>query len=254
MALSLTVGHWDIFMLVLVRVAAMVMVAPVLGARPVPSQVKVGLAVLLAVILTPLQKVPEPLFTNWLTILLSVAHEVVIGLLLGFAATLLFSAVQMAAQIVGVQIGFTFSNTLDPLSSQSSGFMETLYSLLSVVVFLNLGGHYALITGLSQSFELAPVGLHGPAPVIGERLVTLSSLAFGTALRLAMPVVGTMLLVDAAMALVTRSIPQMNVFAVGLPVKMVVGILTLVALTPITVSGIGDVTHNVASAVAGVLK
>ena len=253
MDLSVSVGRWDIFLLVLVRVAAMVMVAPVLGAKPVPAQVKIGLALLLAVLLTPLQTVPGPLFTNWVSILVSVAREVVIGLLLGFSATLIFSAAQMAAQIIGVQIGFSFSNTMDPVSSQSSGFMETLYNMMAVVIFLNLGGHHALIAGLSQSFELAPVGISGPSPVVGDRLVALSATAFGMAIRLALPIVGTMLLVDCAMALVVRSIPQMNIFAVGLPVKMVVGFLTLVALTPMTVSGIGSLTNSVASTVTRVL-
>ncbi len=254
MDLNVSVGRWDVFLLVLVRAAAMIMVAPVLGARPIPQQVKIGLAVLLAVLLAPMQDVSEPLFTNWLTVLLSVAREVVVGLLMGFAATLLFSAVQMAAQIVGVQIGFGFSNTMDPLSAQSSGFLETLYNMMAVVIFLNLGGHHALITGLSQSFQLAPVGLFTAPAVVGDRLVALSSLAFGMAIRLALPVVGTMLLVDSAMALVVRSIPQMNIFAVGLPVKMVVGFLTLVALTPLTVSGVGSLTQSVTSAVALVLR
>jgi len=89
--------------------------------------------------------------------------------------------------------------------------------------------------------------------VVGDRLVALSATAFGMAIRLALPIVGTMLLVDCAMALVVRSIPQMNIFAVGLPVKMVVGFLTLVALTPMTVSGIGSLTNSVASTVTRVL-
>ncbi len=254
MALSLTVGHWDVFLLVLFRVTAMVMVAPVLGARPVPAQVKIGLSLLLTILLVPLQSVSEPVFTDWLSILTAVSREAVIGLLMGFAGNLLFSAVHMAAQVVGVQIGFGFSNTIDPLSAQSSSFLETLYSLMAIIVFLGLGGHYALISGLSQSYEFAPIGGYSPAPIVGDRLVALSSVAFGTAIRLALPVVGTMLLVDSAMALVIRSVPQMNIFVVGLPVKMVVGFLALIGLTPLTVSGISSLTHNVASAVSGVLR
>ncbi|MHB0868165.1 MAG: flagellar biosynthetic protein FliR [Chloroflexota bacterium] len=253
MALSVTVGHWDVFLLVLFRAAAMLMVAPVLGAKPVPITVKIGLAVLLAIIITPLQGVSEPIFTDWLRILTSIARELVIGLLLGFVATLLFSAVHMAAQIIGVQIGFSFSNTVDPLSAQSSGFLETLYNMMAIVVFLNLGGHHALILGLGQSFDTAPLAGPGLDPIVGDRLVALSSMAFAIGLRMALPIVGTMLLVDTATALVIRSIPQMNIFVVGLPVKMVVGILTLVGLTPLMVSGAESLSRNVASAVAGVL-
>ncbi|MGE5620311.1 MAG: flagellar biosynthetic protein FliR [Sphingomonadaceae bacterium] len=254
MDLSVTVGRWDVFLLVLFRVAAMVMVAPALGARGVPVQVKVGLSVLLAIVLTPLQEVPGPIFTDWLSIATSVAREVVIGLLLGFVATLLFSAVHMAAQVIGVQIGYGFSNVMDPLSAQNSSFLETLYNLMAIVVFLSLGGHHALIVGLSQSFDMAPLGGPGLGPIVGERIVALSSMAFAIGLRMAMPIVGTMLLVDSATALVVRSIPQMNVFVVGLPVKMVVGFLTLVGLTPLFVSGIAELTRSVGSAVSGVLQ
>jgi len=126
--------------------------------------------------------------------------------------------------------------------------------MMAVVVFLSLGGHHALIAGLAQSFDAVPVGRFTLAPVLGDRLVALSAVAFGTGLRLALPVVGTMMLVDCAMALVVRAIPQMNVFAVGLPVKMVVGFLTLVALTPLTVSGVGSLANGVVAGMARMLQ
>jgi len=254
LALSLTVGRWDIFLLVLVRVIAMIMVAPVFGAKPVPAQVKIGLSVLLAVILVPLQPAVPPLLTDWMTIVLAVAKESVVGLLLGFVATMLFSAVQMAAQIVGVQVGFAFSNTMDPLLMQNSSFLDAMYNWMAVLVFMGLGGHHALISAVSHSFELVPLGQFGGDAIIGNRLVTLSAATFGIALKLAMPIVGTMLLVDAAFALVVRSVPQMNIFAVGLPVKMLVGILAMMALVPMTVAGFGTVTNDVGNAVAGVLR
>ncbi len=254
MELSVSVGSWDVFILVLIRVAAMVMVAPVLGARPIPTQVKVGLSVVLAILLTPLQSVAAPLFTDWMAVFTSVTREVVIGLLLGFAGTIIFSAVQMAAQVIGVQMGLTFANTMDPLSGQNAGAFESLYGWMALVIFMNLGGHHALIAALGQSFELAPLGGAGPNPIVGDRLVALSSAAMAIALRLALPMAGTMLLVDSAMALVVRSIPQMNIFAVGLPVKMVIGFLALVGLTPMMANGVDSLTRNVAAAVGGILR
>ena len=253
MALSIAVARWDLFLLVLVRAAAMVMVAPVLGARSIPAQVKIGLSVLLAMLLTPLQEPSPPLLVDWFGIMLAVAREAVVGLLLGFSATLVFNAAQMAAHLIGVQIGFGFANTMDPLSPQQSSYLDTLYNLLAVVTFLSLGGHHALIMALGQSFQLVPLGQFAPTGVIGDRLAVLASATFATAVRLAMPVVGTMLVTDAAMALVVRTIPQMNVFVVGLPVKMVVGLLALIALAPVTVEGLGNVTRSVAAAVAGIL-
>lgn len=254
MALSIAFVRWDIFILVLVRVASMVMVAPVLGAKPIPVQVKVGLSVLLAMLLTPLQPATGPLLTEPLSMLLAISREVVVGLLLGFVGVLVFAAVQMAAQLIGVQIGFGFSNTMNPLSAEGSSFLDSLYSLMAVIVFLGLGGHHALIAGLSRSFELAPLGQYSLAPVVGDRLVDLSTRAMAAGSQLAMPIVGTVLLTDAAMALVMRTIPQMNVFAVGLPVKMVVGMLSLSAVAPLTVAGLSNLSRAIASAVAGVLS
>ena len=254
MALSITVVRWEVFLLVLVRAAAMLMVAPAFGARPIPAQVKIGLAALLAMLLTPLQATEGPLLTNPLTVMVLVSREVLTGLLLGFAATLVFSAVQTAAQFVGVQVGYTFSNTVDPLSAQHASFLDTFYNMLALVVFLGLGGHHALISGLAHSLEVAPLGEYGPPQSVGQSLVLLMSASFGIAVRLAMPVVGTMMLADAALALVVRSIPQMNVFVVGLPVKMVLGIVTMIALAPMLVLGISDLTRTVGSTVVGVLR
>jgi flagellar biosynthesis protein FliR len=254
LALSLAIGRWDVFLLVLVRVASMIMAAPVFGARPIPAQAKIGLAVLLAVILVPLQPATAPLMVDWMSTFLAVAKEAVVGLLLGFVATMLFSAVQMAAQIVGVQVGYAFSSTMDPLLARTSGFLDSFYNYLAVLVFMGLGGHHALISAVSSSFELVPLAQFGADPVIGNRLLALSSATFAIGLKLAMPVVGTMLLVDTAFALVVRAVPQMNIFAVGLPVKMVVGVIAMAALMPVTMVGFGTVTNNVATAVAGLLR
>ncbi len=254
MALSLAVGRWDIFLLVLVRVASMIMAAPVLGAKPVPAQVKIGLAVLLTVLLVPLQPATPPLMGDWITLFLVVSKEAVVGLLLGFVATLVFSAVQIAAQVIGVQVGYAFSNTMDPLLGQNAGFLDSFYNYMAILVFMGLGGHHALISAVSNSFDLVPLGQFGGDAIIGNRLIALSGMTFAIALKLAMPLVGTMLLVDVAFALVVRSVPQMNIFAVGLPVKMVVGVLAMVALVPVTVAGFSSVTNNVAASVAGLLR
>ena len=232
----------------------MLMVAPILGAKPIPAQVKIGLAAILAILIAPLQPAEGPLLTDHLTIMLQVGREVLVGLLTGFSASLVFSAVQMAAQLMGVQVGYSFSNTLDPLSAQNTGFLDTFYNMLAIVIFMGLGGHHALISGLVNSFQLAPLGTFGLPVESGNKLVLLISTTFSIAVRLAMPVVGTMFITDAAMALVVRSIPQMNVFSVGLPVKMVLGILVMIAFLPIMVAGISDITRAAATAGVGILR
>ncbi len=254
MSLSVTVVHWEAFLLVLVRTASMLMVAPAFGAKPIPMQVRVGLAAFLAMLLTPLQEVDGPLLTDAVSIALLVSKEVLVGLLMGFAGTLVFSAVHMATQLMGVQIGYSFSNTVDPMAGQSTGFLDTFYNMLAMVLFLGLGGHHALILALANSYQVVPIGGFAPSGAMAQSLVLLAAAAFGVAIKLAMPIVGTMLLTDCAMALVVRSIPQMNIFMVGLPIKMVLGIVMMIALIPMMVAGIGNVSRNVATATVGVLR
>ncbi|MGI5835586.1 MAG: flagellar biosynthetic protein FliR [Chloroflexota bacterium] len=253
MTLNVTIVSWEAFLLVMVRVAAMLMVAPAFGAKPIPAQVKIGLAALLAALITPLQTTEGPLLVDMATILLQVSREVVVGLLAGFSATLVFSAVQMAAQIIGVQVGYSFSNTVDPVTAQSAGFLDTFYTMLAVVIFMGLGGHHALISGIAQSFQLVPIGTYAAPIETGDKLVAIISNTFLIAVRLSMPIVGTMFLVDATMALVVRSIPQMNVFAVGLPVKMVLGIVVMIAFVPAIVAGISDISRSSVAAFSGIL-
>lgn len=254
MALSFAVGRWDVYLLVLVRVAAMFMVVPVFGSRTIPARLKLTLSLLVAALLAPLLVATAPILLDWSSMLMSVLREVAVGLLMGFAGVLVFSAIQMAAHFVGVQIGFGFSSVIDPFSAESSSFLGPFYVLLATIIFMAADGHHALIWALVHSFQLVPLGEFSPSPVIGERLVVLSTMAFGTAIRLAIPTVGTVLLTDAAMGLIMRTIPQMNVFTVGLPLKLAVGMLSLAAVMPTTIAGLSGLTHSIVSAVSGVVQ
>lgn len=255
MELFVTFGRWDIYLLVLARVAGVVGVAPVFGNRAIPNQVKVGLALVLTLLLAPMQAQAAGGGTvpGWITLAVAMSGEVLVGLLMGFAGMVVFSAVQIASRLIGVQLGLGMPGTMDPMWTESGSFLDTFYGMLALIVFLSIGGHYLIITALSRSFDLVPVGTYGLRAATGANLVALSSAAFTTALHLAIAAVGTMLLTDMTMGLVVRTIPQMNVFSVGMPVKIIIGLLVLSALMPWTLAGFADMGRSVSQAMMAML-
>lgn len=254
MELYLTFGRWDIFLLVLARVAAVIGVAPVFGTRSIPNQVKVGLAVVLTVLLVPMQTGEATVLSDWISMMLAVTGEVLVGLLMGFAGVLVFSAVQIASRVVGIQIGLGMPSTMDPFWTESGSFLDTFYGMMAIIIFLGIGGHHIIITALARSFELVPLATYGLKAVTGDHLLALSAAAFNTAIQLSIAAVGTMLLADIAMGLVVRTMPQLNIFSVGMSVKTSLGLLILALLAPWTIVGFSDLGRGVAQGMAVVLR
>lgn len=219
--------------LVFVRVGAMLMSAPLLSGRTVPTMLKIGLALLLSFLLLPINQahfVEVPF--EWLPLSLLIIKELGVGLIVGFLANLVFGAVQLAGQFVGLQMSFSLANVLDPLYSQSISIIDQLYTVLAGLVFLAIDGHHMLILAIQETLDLVPIGtlqLNGP---MADQLIHLTSGVFVAALRVALPVMAALLLADVAMGLMARTLPQMNIFVVGLPVKLAVGFIVLVTTMP----------------------
>jgi flagellar biosynthetic protein FliR len=154
--------------------------------------------------------------------------------LLGFVAELIFAGVQLGAQLAGMQIGFGLANLVDPGTSDEMTVVAHWYRLIALLVFLALDAHHLLLGALVESFRLAPPGA---VAVEGLRLAGVLELAgdvFALGVRIAAPVLIALLLTNAALGVVARTIPQMNVFAVGFPVNIGVGLVVMGAALPFT--------------------
>ena len=215
---------------VFLRIAALFVVAPVFGAREIPPQVKIALALLLALVLYPLVggflgPVPVDLWG----VIAGALAQTAIGLLMGLIVSLLFQAVLVAGDLMDLQIRFGMAAVFNPTIGAQTALLGQFLYRYGVVVFLLVNGHHLLLGGVAASFEALPAerfGLGADALRMAGDLA-LALLAVG--LRIAAPVVATLLIVDVALALVSRAVPQMNVFAVGMPLKVVVGLVVLVA-------------------------
>jgi flagellar biosynthetic protein FliR len=247
---------WEGFVLVLCRVGAVLMIAPIFGHRSVPAQVRVALAVLLSLVMLPtaagargaLPPLPESLVT-WTGL---IARELLIGSVIGFAVLLVFLAIQGAGHAAGLQIGFSLANIVNPLTAEHSSLVDQFYTQLAVLVFLAMDGHHALLIALQQTFDLVPLaggGLRaqpGGPDLLGLGLdplaargawpavLNLGGEVFLLAARIALPVMAALLLADVALAIVARAVPQLNVFVIGIPAKLGLGLIMLLVTVPVT--------------------
>lgn len=233
--MTFTIAQAEHLLLVAVRILAITMVAPVYSTSRYPAPAKIGLALLLAgVIVSTLPPVDEPWGLFPLAFL--AGQEFLAGLMIGFCSLIAFVGVQMAATYIGLQSGFRMGDMMNPnmpdLVQQQGSALEQIYTVLVVLVFLAVDGHHWVILGIQRSFDLLPAGQLALDALAGERLATLASTLFTIALSISMPIMGTLLLLDVALAIIARAVPQVQVFFVGAPLKMALGLVTLILSLP----------------------
>ncbi len=233
--LSLPIEQFECFVLILIRVLAIVLVLPVVSGRQVPMPVKLGLALALALVVTPtVDTAGATLPRNGLMLLLAIVKEIGIGLLIGFLGQLVLAGIQVAGQLIGYQMGFGIVSVMDPQGSQQLSIIAIFEHLLAMFLFFVFNVHHLLIQALAESFRLIPL-LQGRYPLsVMEQLVRNSAALFVTAIQVGAPVMAVLLFVNLSMGLIAKTVPQMNVFIVAFPVQIGVGLVMLGLSLPVT--------------------
>lgn len=223
------------FALILTRISTMLVIAPVFGNRSIPPHAKIGLAVFITLVFLPLESKELVAIPNGLVgLMLAIAKEVVVGLIIGFTVILVMVGLQMAAQFVGVQIGFGIGQVLDPIGGVGSATLDQFYLVLATLAFLTANGHYLVIEGVGRTFELIPINQFDATHLQGEGMLLLAAAMFVISVRIALPVMAAMLLTDLTLGFVARSFPQLNVLVVGLPLKILIGLGVMMVSLPAT--------------------
>lgn len=225
------------FLLVFARVTGVVTSAPVFGSKVIPVYARIGLAILLALFMLPMSKLAQnqqpaslQMLAWWLVV------ELTYGLASGYVAALFLQSVQMAGQLIDMQIGFGMINVFDPQFGQQVPLIGNFKYLMALVVFLALQGHHMLITAMADNFKAVPLGVQLQLGNAAEFMVDAVANMFVMALRIALPVLGTVLMTDVALGILARIMPQMNVFVVGITGKLAVGMFMLFLILPFYVS------------------
>ncbi len=213
------------FFFIFLRVGAIVMTLPVLDNRTIPILFKAGLALGISLHIHPLvDSQSAPALLEVLPFGIGVVNEILLGVLVGLSVKLVFVGVQMAGQLAGFQMGFSIANIFDPGANSQISLLAQIYHLAALLVFLTLDAHHLLIRAIVNSFRLVPpLGFRLTGPGL-ERFLVLSGDLFTVAVKVGAPIVIVMLLFSVGLAIVSRAVPQMNVFFVAMPAQIAVGL------------------------------
>ena len=231
--LELWIGRLPQVVLIALRIGALLAVAPVFGNKVIPPAVRVWTAVLLAVLLAPVARGPVPT-GDILAFVIAAFREVVVGVLMGFAVMVVLSAAQFGGRLAGSQIGFGFASTIDPLFDAQEVILDRLQELLALTLFVTMGAHRWVLAALARSYEVVPLGQAQFPPGVANLFLLLFKNALVIGVQIGAPVVVSVVMAELAMALLSRSVPQFNLFSVGFGIRIVIGILVAALVMPAT--------------------
>ena len=240
-------GHVVGFFLVLARVSPLFVLAPLFSSKMIPTRVRAIIAIGLAIGLTPVAMHGVHVPSGPLQIAGLVVTNLLVGLAFSFAVSVVFSAVEAAGAIVDVISGFSYGALIDPVNGNPGGVLTSLYGLVGLALFVAVGGDAWTLRGIAKTLTIVPLT---KAPALGSLTAGVES-AFGSlfvsAVEVAAPALLALLVTDIAFGMVSRVVPQLNVFAVGFPLKVGVALLVVGAALPF----IGGFMSNQLSSAVG---
>lgn len=209
------------------RIGGVLMSAPVLGARLAPARTRLMLALALTLIMTPLLPAPPALEMFAAAWWLATAQQLLIGVVIGFVLQLVFEAVMLGGELIASSMGLSFAQIVDPARGGDAPVLGQLLSILATLLFLAMNGHLTLIEALHDSFRSLPVGGAALGAAQLAEVARWSGVIFAGGMRVALPVLIALLLVNMAFGVMSRATPSLNLQSVGFPISLVAGMLLL---------------------------
>ncbi|WP_306438803.1 flagellar biosynthetic protein FliR [Longirhabdus pacifica] len=233
--LQLILDFLPSFLLVLCRISAFFVSSPIFSFRGIPPQAKVGLAFFISFIVFFSAGLPSSIPLD-VAYMISVVREILIGLALGFAAYIFFTAIQISGSFVDLQMGFGIVNVFDPMTGAQSPIIGNFKYVIATLLFLVMDGHHYLLKAVVQSFEWIPFDNTFFNAIydgdVSNFMLQSFVQMFSIALQMSAPLVAALFLSDVALGILSKITPQFNVFVVGIPFKIIVGFLILLLMIP----------------------
>lgn len=224
-----------VFLLIFCRITAFFVVAPVFSSKGVPTTFKIGISFFVALVVFSASgtgiTVPQDL-----SYILLIGREALIGLLLGFIGYMMFMAIQTAGSFIDIQIGFGIANVIDPMTGASAPILGNFKYMIALLMFLSMNGHHHLLDAIVYSYKWVPMNndlfLNMIDGSLSEFLVRTFAQSFVLAFQMSAPLVTALFLTDVGLAFLARTAPQYNVFVIGVPLKIIIGLALLLVLMP----------------------
>ena len=213
------------FLLIFSRVVSVLWLLPIFSSKAVSVPFKAGLSLLIAYLLFDSIGVDRSFSNDPYFLFLFVIKEAFIGLSIGFFVRVLFTAVNVAGEIISIQSGFSFARFMDPLSMTQVTVIEQLKNLLAMMLFLAMDAHHILVRAIVASFRDVPIGSVTIQQSFFQYLITVSGRIFVTGFKIGAPIIVTLMFVEIALGMLSRMIPQINIFIEGVPLKILVTVI-----------------------------
>jgi flagellar biosynthetic protein FliR len=252
--LTISPIHLQLFLLIFLRVSAVLVLLPLFDSKSIPVIFKAGLALTVSITLFPLVDIGNvsPI-TDVFSFGIKVGGEIMLGAIIGLSVKLVFAGVQLAGQLAGFQMGFAIANVMDPVTSTQASIMAQLKNYMAMLIFLAMDAHHALLQALAQSFEIVrPLAFHFSTSV-ADQIMNLASTMFVIALKVGAPLLSTLFLTSVGLGLIARTVPQMNIFIVAMPLKILVGLLFLAFAFPFIATLLGQLFNGMGESVVAIL-
>ena len=214
------------------RVLAVFTAAPIFSSRAFPLRTRIGLAFLIAYAAQPSLPNQAVVSIDGPQALGAVVQQVGIGLAIGFTVRLVFAAFELAGQVVGFQMGLGFAAFFDPSTSAQSSAMGRFYANMAALLFIVLNGHLLVLMAVVHSFTAFPVDQNFLQALVAMKLQDLGANLFASAFWISLPVVAMLMFANLALGIISRVAPQMNIYAIGFPVTLAVGLIAVAATLP----------------------
>lgn len=216
----------------LARILALVASAPIFGNKEVPARIKVGFAFAITIIIAPTLNIPPDLDPASAQGLFVLIQQIVAGLIMGFAIRLIFTSVEIAGDLAGMQMGLGFASFYDPQNASFTPVIAQFMGIIAALAFLAANGHLYMLAAMSDSFRDFPIGANLPSAGAFRTIAEWGGTMFSNALQFALPLIGALLITNLALGILTRSAPQLNIFAVGFPITIAIGFAALMLTMP----------------------
>jgi len=236
--LGFSMAQLEAFLLIFIRMTGLFIMSPIIGRNNLPAVFKIGFSFFLAVIFVNVNEIPTVSMSSNITLYgLYIIKELIVGLVIGYATYVIMSAIYLAGQMIDMQVGFGSVNVLDATSNIQVPLTSNFYYMYIILIFLTLNGHFFIIEALFRSFEIIPIDMLGFNTNFVPEVIDIMQEMFEIGLRIAAPIIATIFVADVVLGILSRTIPQMNVFQLGMPLKVMIG-LAVIMVTFLYANGV----------------
>lgn len=214
------------------RVLGLFTSAPIFSSRAFPVRARIGLAFVVALCAQPMLADQPVVSLDGAAAIGTLVQQVGIGLAIGFAVRLVFTAVELGGEMVGLQMGLNFASFFNPMSNSQTSAVSTFFGNMAVLLFIVINGHLTVLMAVMKSFEVFPIGGSLLEALARVRMYELGTDLFASALWIALPMIGLLLFVNLALGIISRVAPQMNIYAIGFPITLTAGLAGIAFVLP----------------------